>query len=135
MREQLLHEGMSSMKDIPAIFYILLSVFIVVLGQLLIKKGLNRLGIVSFSSNVIRTYLRIFLSPYVISGIVTYILSMFLWLYSLTKVDLSFAYPFLALSYTLILVFSRIFLHERISPLRIIGVFVICLGVLVVSRS
>ena len=123
------------MKDIPAIFYILLSVFIVVLGQLLIKKGLNRLGIVSFSSNVIRTYLRIFLSPYVISGIVTYILSMFLWLYSLTKVDLSFAYPFLALSYTLILVFSRIFLHERISPLRIIGVFVICLGVLVVSRS
>ena len=123
------------MKDIPAIFYILLSVFIVVLGQLLIKKGLNRLGIVSFSSNVIRTYLRIFLSPYVISGIVTYILSMFLWLYSLTKVDLSFAYPFLALSYALILVFSRIFLHERISPLRIIGVFVICLGVLVVSRS
>ena len=126
---------MSSMKDIPAIFYILLSVFIVVLGQLLIKKGLNRLGIVSFSSNVIRTYLRIFLSPYVIAGIVTYILSMFLWLYSLTKVDLSFAYPFLALSYALILVFSRIFLHERISPLRIIGVFVICLGVLVVSRS
>ena len=123
------------MKDIPAIFYILLSVFIVVLGQLLIKKGLNRLGIVSFSSNVIRTYLRIFLSPYVIAGIVTYILSMFLWLYSLTKVDLSFAYPFLALSYTLILVFSRIFLHERISPLRIIGVFVIYLEMLVVSRS
>jgi drug/metabolite transporter (DMT)-like permease len=76
-----------------------------------------------------------FLSPYVLVGTFIYFLGVFFWLYALVKVDLSFAYPFSALSYGLVLLLSWLFLGENIPSLRLIGVLVICLGVIIVSKS
>jgi drug/metabolite transporter (DMT)-like permease len=115
--------------------FIIIAVTIGVTGQILIKKGLNQLGILNFSANIVSTYLKIFYSPYVIFGILTYIFSIFLWLYALSRVDLSFAYPFLALSYALVISCSWLFLGEAIPLLRLIGVLVICFGVFLVSRT
>lgn len=123
------------MKDMSMIICLLLSVTGVVFAQLSIKKGLNGMGDVRVFSRTMKTYRDILLSPYVISGLCIYVLSMLLWLYALTRVDLSFAYPFLALSYVMILIASGIYLGERITPLRALGVLVICLGVLIVSNS
>ncbi len=55
--------------------------------------------------------------------------------YTLMKVDLSFAYPFVALSYVIIIITAWLFLGENISLLRLVGVLVICLGVFLISRS
>lgn len=118
-----------------AVFMIFLAVILAVIGQIFVKFGLNSLMPIDFSSGLFSTYLRIFLTPLVLIGSFVYFLSIFFWIYSLTKVDLSFAYPFLALSYVLIAVASLVFLNERISLLRWIGIFVICFGVYLVSRS
>jgi drug/metabolite transporter (DMT)-like permease len=118
-----------------AIPHILIAISIGIIGQLLVKKGLNSLGNINFSVGFLETYLKIFLSPFVILGSLTYITSVFFWVYALTKVDLSFAYPFLALSYVLILLSSWIFLGESIPLIRWVGVIVICLGVFLVARS
>lgn len=118
-----------------AVPLILIAVFISVIGQLLVKKGLNLFINLDFSTNVIGNYFRILSSPYVVFGFLIYFCSAFLWLYALTKVDLSFAYPFLALSYVLIMLFSWLFLGETIPLLRVVGVLVICFGVFLISRS
>ncbi|MFX0203081.1 MAG: EamA family transporter [Candidatus Hodarchaeota archaeon] len=115
--------------------FILIAVTTGVVGQLLIKRGLNSLGYLDFSINFISSYLKIFFSPYVFLGCIIYFLAMCFWLYALSKVDLSFAYPFVALSYVLILVVSWGFLGESISLIRWSGVLIICFGVLLVSRS
>jgi drug/metabolite transporter (DMT)-like permease len=62
-------------------------------------------------------------------------MSLLIWFYVLTKVDLSIAYPFLALSYVLVLLFSWLILGESISALRIVGVSVISCGVILVAKS
>jgi drug/metabolite transporter (DMT)-like permease len=120
------------MSSVP---FILIAVLLAVIGQLLVKKGLNLLGPIDFSAGLIFSYLRIFTSPLVIVGTLSYTSSIFFWLYALAKVNLSFAYPFLALSYVLVILASWLVLGEHIPLLRWVGVFVICLGVLLVAKS
>jgi len=123
------------MKNISIISFILIAVTIGVVGQVSIKKGLNSLEDIDFSSRIIATYLKILLSPYVILGCLTYFISIFFWLYVLSRVDLSFAYPFLALSYVLVILTSWMFLGEAIPFIRVVGVVVICFGVFLVAKS
>ena len=114
---------------------ILVAVFLGVLGQLMVKIGLNSLVGLDFSQGLMRTYAKIFVSPHVIFGTLSYTSSVFFWLYALSKVDLSYAYPFLALSYGLILGISWLLLGEQVPVLRWFGVGVICAGVFLVSRG
>lgn len=118
-----------------AIPSLLISMFLGVVGQVFIKKGLNSLGNLDFSTALIATYVKIFFTPFIILGISLYSLGVFFWLYALSKVELSFAYPFVSVSYVLVLFFSWWFLGENISLLRWAGVFSICLGVFLISRS
>jgi len=117
------------------IISLLIAVVVSVIGQLFVKKGLNLLGNLDFSKGVIIVFSKMVVSPYVLLGFGIYFLAVFFWLYALTKVDLSFAYPFLALSYVLVILLSWLFLGENISYLRLVGVLVICFGVFIVSKS
>ena len=119
--------------DLLAIF---ISVSLAVVGQLLLKIGMLRIGRFSLSiSNIVQQYARILLNPFVITGIVGFGLSMLVWLYVLSRLQLSIAYPFVALNYVLILFASHFFLKEAITPLKIMGVAVILIGVYLVSRG
>jgi len=118
-----------------AVSVIIAAVMISLIGQLLIKQGLNQLGPLDFSSNIIRTYLSVFLSPCVFLGCLLCCFSVFFWFYALSKVELSFAYSFLSLSYVLVLLFSWAYLGEAVSMLRLSGVITICLGVYLVAHS
>lgn len=122
-------------RKMKAISMIFIAVILAVIGQIFVKLGLNSLEPIDFSSGLIQTYSRIFLTPFVLVGSFVYFLSIFFWIYSLTKVDLSFAFPFLALSYVLIAVASLVFLGEEISMLRWLGMIIICFGVYLVSKS
>ena len=119
----------------PVITIILVAVMLAVAGQILVKAGLNRLGIIDFSAGVIKTYLKIFLTPMVLLGTISYTFSGFFWIYALTKADLSYAFPFLILSYVLIILSSWLILGESIPLMRWIGIFIICLGMLLVYRT
>ena len=113
---------------------ILANVFLVVCGQTLIKQGMNKIG--SFSSMPIFNFLiKAFTAPLVIIGLILYVISAVVWVMVLSRVDLSVAYPMLSLGYILILFSSWFFLGETITVLRIVGVFLICLGVFFVFRG
>jgi drug/metabolite transporter (DMT)-like permease len=49
--------------------------------------------------------------------------------------ELSFVYPFVALNYVLILFGSYFLFKETITPLKIVGVAVIIIGVYLVARG
>ncbi|MEI7752746.1 MAG: EamA family transporter [Candidatus Omnitrophota bacterium] len=74
-------------------------------------------------------------SPLVIAGIILYALNFFLWIIILTKIDLSLAVPLGSTTYVLIPLSAVIFLHERISPMGIAGIFCVILGILILSKS
>ena len=64
-----------------------------------------------------------------------YIVSIGLWLVVLSKVDVSFAYPFLSIGYVISAVVGYFVFHEAVTPVRIAGIVVICIGVILISRS
>lgn len=57
------------------------------------------------------------------------------WMSVLAQADLSFAQPITALGYISVLTLSSRFLHEDISPARILGVALILTGVFFISRT
>lgn len=115
---------------------IFISIVLGVGGQLLLKRGMDIIGSQTLSlSTAMNVGVRIATSPWVILGLAIYASSVFFWLVALSRVELSFIYPFASLSYVLILATSWLLLGEEFNPLRLLGVIAICSGVLIVSQS
>ena len=87
------------------------------------------------AGDLFSTLFRIGTSPYVVIGLVIYITGTVFWLAALSRVDLSYAYPFASLSYILMLIASWQIFDENISVLRLVGTLIIGFGVFLISRS
>ncbi len=120
-----------------SILLILLSISIAVVGQLLLKIGINRIGIVNFGSlDAFKQFFTgVIKSPLVMTGLFLYVVSSAIWLIAIAVVDLSFAYPFLGFTYVMVLVLSKFILKEDVNPIRWIGTIIITIGVIVLSRG
>ena len=119
-----------------AITYILVSVILGAVGQLLLKQGMGSMGPLGISIDGLGGLLwKIGTNLYVVSGLFIYVLGTLFWLVALSRVELSFAYPFASLSYLVMLAASWGLFHENISLLRLIGTLVIVFGVLIISRG
>ena len=114
---------------------IAVSIFVGVAGQTLIKLGVSQPNAVASTGGLFGLVLVILQSPLIIAGLVLYGVGAFSWIAVLRHVDLSLAYPFLALNFVLVTVMSRLALGEAVPTLRWIGIAIICIGVVVVARS
>jgi drug/metabolite transporter (DMT)-like permease len=117
---------------------ILLSVAVAAVAQLALKHGMNRVNdqIAPATFSVNGASLRaVSTEPYVWAGLALFGLSALVWLVVLSRASLSFAYPFAALTYILILVFDRFALQEQVPPLRYAGVAFIAVGIFLISRT
>ena len=117
-------------------FILLLSVVFASIGQVLFKKGMSGFNLGGLGNNlqgIIRTLAGVIFSPFVFSGLVFYVLSTLLWLFALSKTDLSQTYPFTLLTFILVMLASIFIFHETMTMNRIIGSLIIFGGVIVVS--
>ncbi len=69
------------------------------------------------------------------AGMVCYGMSLCIWLAALSKAPVSVAYPMLSIGYVVVAAVSVIWLDEILSPVKVLGIALICLGVILVSRS
>jgi drug/metabolite transporter (DMT)-like permease len=115
------------------IVLLLLSVASASTGQVMFKKGLLMTGEVTLKSSVMGELLRMIFQPLVFSGLILYVISTLLWLLALSKTTLSFAYPFTALTFILVMLSSRVIFLESIPTLRYFGIALIVLGILLSS--
>ncbi len=119
-----------------AIVYILISVLGGAIGQVLLKRGMSGMGPLTLSAAKLPSILLgMATNPFVAIGLIVYLGSTVFWLTALSRVDLSYAYPFASLSYVAMLIASWQIFHEDISLLRLAGSFVILMGVVLISRS
>ena len=117
------------------IFLLLLSVASASTGQVLFKKGLLLTGEITLRGSVIGELLKMVFQPFVVSGLILYVVSTLLWLLALSKTTLNFAYPFTALTFILVMLSSRVVFLETIPPLRYFGIALIVLGILLSSGA
>lgn len=119
----------------PFIF-LFASIFCAVTGQLLLKKTVVKLDGVDFASGAAGKHLiKLLTSPLFILALGVYFASMMLYLVALSAIDISMAYPMVAVNYAIILIASKFMFNEKVTPLRWTGVAIIVAGVILVSRS
>lgn len=118
---------------IPLILFTVLTNFF---SQILLKKGMTEFSDVSFDSAQIAGFAwAVATNIYVIAGLFVMVVSMASHLVVLSKVDISFAYPFLGLSFVLITLYGHFALQEPLNSWKIMGVIFIVAGVSMVARS
>ena len=74
-------------------------------------------------------------SPPFCTGMACYAASVCVWLAALTKAPVSTAYPMLSLGYVAVAAVSVGWLGESMPPAKVLGIALICAGVIMVSRS
>lgn len=120
---------------VKLLLLILLHDTILASGQTLIKRAMHALEDINlmslrgiwFFTKFCATNLRIW------SGLALNTTCLLIWLIILSFADLSQAYPLDSLQYIIIAVFAKVFLKEKVCPLRWIGIAVIVIGVIIVG--
>jgi multidrug transporter EmrE-like cation transporter len=118
-----------------SILLVLCSVTPAVAGQLILKYAISRLNLSMDETGPVGYYVRLFTTPIVLLGFFMYGLSSLVWLFILSKLPLSLAYPLVSMGYVLVVFFSWLLLREHVSLTRLLGVAVICLGVVLLATS
>jgi multidrug transporter EmrE-like cation transporter len=115
---------------------ILLGVFLNASAQLSLKQGMRMIGHFSFSfDNLLPIGTKVALNPFVLAGLFCYVVSVFVWLMALSRVDVSYAYPLLSVGYIVTALVGQIYFGETLGPVRWTGILVICLGVYLITRG
>jgi drug/metabolite transporter (DMT)-like permease len=114
---------------------ILLMIIFGPLGNVMLGKGMKRVGEVSVHSpaQVFHTLVTIFSTPEIWLGIASLITFFLTFMLVLSWADYTFVQPSSSVSYGMVALLSHFLLREAIAPMRWLGVFVICLGVFIVS--
>ncbi len=106
---------------------------IVLLGAIVLAAGGNvflKLGARNFSM------VELFQNYYLFLGIFCFVLSLILYFYILSKINLSIAYPILTSgSIILVTVVSYCFFNESINLKQVIGLFFLLIAILLISQK
>ncbi len=105
-------------------------------AQILLKKGMISVGTFSFdATNLASAFVKAMFNPYVFLGLCTFVISMLSHLVVLSRVDLSFAYPFLSLAYVVAAAYAYFVFKEDVNMVRFAGIALICFGTVLIARS
>ena len=106
-------------------------------AQLLLKVATRPLAhVVEFSADTLgSSVLILFKSLPFWTGMVCYGASLCVWLAALSKAPVSTAYPMLSLGYVVVAAVSVTWLGESMTPAKMLGIALICAGVVLVSRN
>ncbi len=108
---------------------LLVNVLLLVGGQMLWKVGAA--SIESWSFNTIIFLVK---SPFFIGGGLLYVVATFIWMYIITKLPFSVAYPLQSLSYVIGVLAAYFYFKENVDVSQWIGVCVIVVGVYLIAK-
>ena len=112
------------------------TVLFTVYGQIVLKWQVGRLGPLPVApQEKVFVLGGLLLNPWVLSCIAAAFLAMFSWMFALTRFPLTYAYPFVSITFALVLLLSAVFFAESITPAKVAGVALIILGVAFGSRG
>ena len=116
--------------------YILGAILFTVYGQVIIKWQVSNAGAFpGDAAGKIWFLLRLAVNPWVISSLCCAFLAFLCWMAAMTKFDLSYAYPFMSLSFVFVLILSALFFHEPITAAKTLGVIFIMAGIIIGARG
>lgn len=123
--------------SLPSLLLIALSIALSSGAQVLLKLGMSnqRVQAALDEGGIMTSLLTVSTTPAVFFGLASFGASAIVWLFVLSKIDVSQAYPFVALGIVITALAGHLLLGENLPMLRVMGIAAILVGVIAVARS
>ena len=116
--------------------YIATAIIAMTYGQLVVKWQMNMAGAMPPEiSEKFFFLIKMFLNPWILSAALATLLTSMAWMAAMTKFELSFAYPFMGLTFVMVMLLSAVFFQEPISWQKMGGVTLILAGIMLGSQG
>lgn len=116
--------------------YIFGTVMLAVYDQIVFKWQVDRAGPFPEGNGDKALYLlKLLVNPWVISCFLAALLATLFWMAALARFELSYAFPFMSLTFVFVLIMSAIFFNETVTATKWIGIVFIMVGIFIGSRG
>ncbi|MBU8975645.1 EamA family transporter [Lysobacter sp. FW306-1B-D06B] len=115
--------------------FIALTILLTVYGQIVLKWQVGLNPTATIENLTLRPILTLLLNPWVISAFAAAFGASLCWMAAISRLPLSKAYPFTALSFPLVALLAAWLFHENFDMHKVGGTALVIAGVIVLSRS
>lgn len=115
---------------------IFLNILLTVYAQFVVKwQVLQAGGLPATTDQKVHFMVRLLLNPWIITAYVAAFAASLTWMAAMTKLQLSHAYPMTALTFVVVVLGSSALFHEAITPLKMVGLLLIIIGIFIGSQG
>lgn len=118
--------------------YIFLTILFTVYGQVILKWRITNLNwsldISGGIGQMVTSYVRFIFDPLVFSGFMSAFIASIFWMLAMTKFELTYAYPYMSLSPSLVFVIGIFLLGETFTIGKLLGLLIIIIGILITVK-
>jgi len=111
------------------------SVLLAATGHIMIKAGLNGAASAAAHGSIIERLIVYFSQPYVLLGLTIYGLGTAMWVFAVSKRDISYVFPITALNYVLVTLGGKFLFAEVVPFKRWLGIAVVIIGVALMQSA
>ena len=122
------------MRSSTVALFLLIAISLGAFGQVSLKYGMRHADLGVLGLRMIPRVIQAVFTPYVFLGLSLYAISSAFYLVVLSKWNLSYAYPMIAIGYVGVVFLSKLFLKDHVMPLQWLGIVLMCTGFALVAR-
>lgn len=116
--------------------YIFSTIIFTVYSQLIMRWQVAQAGALPVDlMGKVHFFAQLFINPWVISSIAATLLAGISWMLTMTRFEISYAYPWVSLNFVLMLLLGVLFFNESFNTTKILGTLLVMSGIFVISRS
>ena len=121
--------------SLQSFLLILTGVLLNAVAQLALKASVRDHGAIELGGGALPAAVQVAGEPALWLGLFCYGVSVIVWILALSRVDVSIAYPMLSIGYIVNAFAAWALFGEALTPMRLVGIGIIVLGVFVLARS
>lgn len=116
--------------------FIFLTIVFTVYSQLTMRWQVTLAGpLPADTPGKISYIFNVLLNPWVLSGIFATLLAGVSWMLTMTKFEISYAYPFVSLNYILVLLSGFFLFNETLSVAKLLGSALVIIGIIIIAKG
>ena len=118
--------------------YVIFTILFTVYGQVILKWRISDLNwsldMTGGIGKMIVSYMKFLFDPLIFSGFISAFIASVFWMLAMTKFELTYAYPFMALSPALVFILGIFVLGETFTIGKVLGLLVIMIGIIITVK-
>jgi multidrug transporter EmrE-like cation transporter len=122
------------LRSIVVALFLTIAIGLGAFGQVSLKYGMSKVSIGGVGLGLVSQVARAIFTPHVLLGFILYGVSSCFWLVVISKWNLSFAYPMIAIGYIGVVFLSRVLFKEHVAPMQWIGIVMMVGGLAIITR-